>query len=186
MRIIAGAHKGRALKTPTWPGVRPTSDRLRETLFNILANRVPGARVLDAYAGTGAVALEALSRGAARAVCVEQDRRAQVLIAENRARLAAEEQCTILRADARHALDAPIAGGPFEIVFLDPPYAMIEESRARELRALATLVESHLGDDGIAVLLVPHGALAAEELAPARARVRRYGTNDLWYVERDT
>jgi 16S rRNA (guanine966-N2)-methyltransferase len=122
MRIIAGAHKGRLLKTPTWPGVRPTSDRLRETLFNILANRVPGARVLDAYAGTGAVALEALSRGAASAVCVEQDRRAQVLIAENRARLAAEEQCMILRADARRALDAPIAGGPFEIVFVDPPY----------------------------------------------------------------
>ena len=62
MRIIAGAHKGRRLKTPTWEGVRPTSDRLRETLFNILATRIGGARVLDTYAGTGAVALEALSR----------------------------------------------------------------------------------------------------------------------------
>ena len=71
-----------------------------------------------------------------------------------------------------------------DLVFLDPPYAMVEESHARVLRALAALVESHLADDGIAVLHVPHGALAAEELAPARARVRRYGTNDLWYVER--
>ena len=122
MRIIAGAHKGRRLKTPTWEGVRPTSDRLRETLFNILATRIGGARVLDTYAGTGAVALEALSRGAASAVCVEQDRRAQALIAENRARLGVDERCMILRADARRALRGTIAGGPFEIVFLDPPY----------------------------------------------------------------
>jgi 16S rRNA (guanine966-N2)-methyltransferase len=122
MRIIGGAHKGRTLKTPAWEGLRPTSDRLRETLFNILATRVPGARVLDAFAGTGAVALEALSRGAAAAVCLEQDRRAHALIAENRARLGLERQCMILRVDARRALHAPIAGGPFGIVFLDPPY----------------------------------------------------------------
>jgi 16S rRNA (guanine966-N2)-methyltransferase len=122
MRIIAGEHKGRRLSTPTWDGVRPTSDRLRETLFNILATRIPGARVLDVFAGTGAVALEAISRGAASAVCIEQDRRAQALIAENRARLGADERCMIVRADARRALHAPIAGGPFEIVFLDPPY----------------------------------------------------------------
>jgi 16S rRNA (guanine966-N2)-methyltransferase len=77
MRIIAGAHKGRTLITPKWDGLRPTSDRLRETLFNILAPRIQGARVLDVYAGTGAVALEALSRGAAQAVCIESDRRAR-------------------------------------------------------------------------------------------------------------
>jgi 16S rRNA (guanine(966)-N(2))-methyltransferase RsmD len=122
MRIIAGAFKGRTLKTPAWAGLRPTSDRLRETLFNILAARVPGARVLDAFAGSGAVALEALSRGAAAAVCLEQDRRAQALIAENRARLGLERQCMILRVDARRALHTLIDGGPFEIVFLDPPY----------------------------------------------------------------
>jgi 16S rRNA (guanine966-N2)-methyltransferase len=122
MRIIAGAYKGRSLKTPSWTGLRPTSDRLRETLFNILAPRVSGARVLDAFAGTGAVALEALSRGAAVAVCLEQDRRAQALIAENRDRVGAGERCMIARVDAHRALGAPIAGGPFEIVFLDPPY----------------------------------------------------------------
>ena len=104
------------MKTPKWEGLRPTSDRLRETLFNILAPRVEGARVLDVYAGTGAVALEALSRGAASAVCVEQDRRAQALIAENRARLGADERCMIVRDDARRALATPIAGGPFDIV----------------------------------------------------------------------
>ncbi|MGE0461944.1 MAG: 16S rRNA (guanine(966)-N(2))-methyltransferase RsmD [Vicinamibacterales bacterium] len=122
MRIIAGAHKGRTLKVPTWTGLRPTSDSLRETLFNILAPRVPGARVLDAYAGTGAVALEALSRGAALAVCVEQDRRARALIEDNRARVGEEGRCMIVGSDARRALLSAIPGGPFDIVFLDPPY----------------------------------------------------------------
>ena len=85
MRIIAGAFKGRRLKTPTWDGLRPTSDKLRETLFNILQHRIAGARVLDAFAGTGAVALEALSRGAVAATCLDSDRRAAGLIAENAA-----------------------------------------------------------------------------------------------------
>ena len=76
MRIIAGACKGRRLKAPTWDGLRPTSDKLRETLFNILAPRIEGAAVLDVFAGTGAVGLESLSRGASRAVFIEQDRRA--------------------------------------------------------------------------------------------------------------
>ena len=126
MRIIAGLHKGRTLKSPTWAGLRPTSDRLRETLFNILAPRIAGARILDVYAGTGAVALEALSRGAATAVCVEDDRRAAALLAENRARLGEESRCMILRDHARRALQAPVAGGPFDIVFLDPRYDLEE------------------------------------------------------------
>ena len=83
MRIIAGTNKGRTLKAPKWDGLRPTSDKLRETLFNILQPRIEGARVLDVFAGTGAVALEALSRGAASATCVDSDRRAAGLIAEN-------------------------------------------------------------------------------------------------------
>ena len=83
LRIIAGALKGRRLKTPTWEGLRPTSDRLRETLFNVLAGRLPGARVLDGFAGTGALGIEAMSRGAASVTFIEEDRRAQALIAEN-------------------------------------------------------------------------------------------------------
>ena len=83
MRIIAGVNKGRTLKTPKWDGLRPTSDKLRETLFNILQARIDGARVLDVFSGTGAVALEALSRGAAHVVFIEVDRRAQALIAGN-------------------------------------------------------------------------------------------------------
>src|SRR6187455_1481329 len=76
MRIIAGSLKGRRLLTPTWEGLRPTSDQLRETLFNVLAPRISGARVLDGFAGTGALGIEALSRGAAHVVFIESDRRA--------------------------------------------------------------------------------------------------------------
>src|SRR3979490_2975864 len=83
MRIIAGTLKGRRLGPPTWEGLRPTSDKLRETLFNVLAPRISGARVLDGYAGTGAVGLEALSRGASHVTFVERDRRAQQLITRN-------------------------------------------------------------------------------------------------------
>src|SRR5215207_8032150 len=83
MRIIAGKYKGRRLKPPTWDGLRPTSDKLRESLFNILAPRIEGARVLDGYAGTGAVGIEALSRGATHVTFVEQDRRATALIRAN-------------------------------------------------------------------------------------------------------
>src|SRR5512143_3265708 len=83
LRVIAGAYKGRRLKTPTWEGLRPTSDRLRETLFNILAPRIEGARVLDGFAGTGALGIEALSRGAAHVTFVDSDPRAIALVLEN-------------------------------------------------------------------------------------------------------
>ena len=76
MRIIAGTLKGRRLEAPAWDGLRPTSDKLRETLFNVLAPRTRGARVLDGYAGTGALGIEALSRGAAEVVFVDSDPRA--------------------------------------------------------------------------------------------------------------
>ena len=83
MRVIAGTLKGRTLQSPDWDGVRPTSDKLRGTLFNILAPRIEGARVLDGYAGTGAIGIEAISRGAAYVTFVERDRRATTLIAAN-------------------------------------------------------------------------------------------------------
>src|SRR5690606_21223340 len=146
MRIIAGIHKGRTLTAPTWTGLRPTSDRLRETLFNVLAPRVAGARVVDLYAGTGAVALEALSRGAAYAVCVESDRRARALIEKNRARLGEEARCMIVGDGAERALRAPIPGGPFDIVFLDPPY------EAEGLDAVIAAAMAQRAEGGVLVL----------------------------------
>jgi 16S rRNA (guanine966-N2)-methyltransferase len=120
MRVIAGRYKGRRLKAPTWDGLRPTSDKLRETLFNILAPRIGGARVLDGYAGTGAVGIEALSRGAAHVTFVEQDRRATALIAANIEACGAAADYTIETGDVatllrRHAV-------AFDVIWLDPPY----------------------------------------------------------------
>jgi 16S rRNA (guanine966-N2)-methyltransferase len=122
MRIIAGANKGRALKAPSWSGLRPTSDKLRETLFNIVAPQIENARVLDCFAGTGAIALEALSRGAATALCIENDRRAVRLIEDNRERCGERDRCVIIRDAVEQALDGPLPGGPFDLIVLDPPY----------------------------------------------------------------
>jgi len=122
MRIIAGTNKGRGLKAPKWDGLRPTSDKLRETLFNIIAPHVVDARVLDLFAGTGAIALEALSRGAAGATCIEQDRRAVQLIEENRALCGEERRCGVIRDSVERALARAVPGGPFDVIVLDPPY----------------------------------------------------------------
>jgi 16S rRNA (guanine(966)-N(2))-methyltransferase RsmD len=121
MRIISGRFKGRRLKAPAWDGLRPTSDRLRETLFNILAERLDGAFVLDGYAGTGALGIEALSRGASRVVFVERDRRAVALIGENLRHCAVAEGCAIIRADIGR-LSQPGGSRAFDVILLDPPY----------------------------------------------------------------
>jgi 16S rRNA (guanine(966)-N(2))-methyltransferase RsmD len=158
MRVIAGTWRGRRLDAPTWEGLRPTSDRLRETLFNILAPRVPGARLADVCAGTGAVGIEALSRGAAWVTFVEQDRRALALIEANLHRCQVTEGYTIDRRDAL-ASAAPYRGGPFDIVFLDPPYAQ------RSLDAWLHAAAASVAADGVVILehatLVPPPVQAA-------------------------
>jgi len=146
MRVIAGSLKGRRLKPPSWDGLRPTSDKLRETLFNILAPRIAGARVLDAYAGTGAAGIEALSRGAASVTFVERDRRAQALIAENLAHCGVAEGYAIIRADMARAIPQLRAAGlTFDIALFDPPY---DQSADVEIAAIGDL----LVPGGIAVL----------------------------------
>lgn len=122
MRVIAGSFKGRRLVTPRWTGLRPTSDKLRETLFNVVAARVPGARVLDGFAGTGALGIEALSRGAAHVTFVESDHRATVLVADNLARCGIERRYVIICADFREAMGGRPGSRDFDLIFLDPPY----------------------------------------------------------------
>ena len=114
MRIIAGALKGRRLTAPDWGGLRPTSDKLRETLFNILAARIEGARVLDAYAGTGAVGIEAFSRGAREVTFIESDRRAHRLIADNLAHCGIASSYTVMRQDVGRALRSLAFSRPVE------------------------------------------------------------------------
>ena len=108
------------MKPPSWDGLRPTSDRLRETLFNILGPSVRGARVLDGYAGTGAIGIEALSRGAAEVTFVENDPRAVRLIEANLALLGASG--AIIRAGLADAAGR-LGGQVFDLIILDPPYA---------------------------------------------------------------
>jgi 16S rRNA (guanine966-N2)-methyltransferase len=122
LRVIAGSLKGRRLQTPAWDGLRPTSDKLRETLFNIIAGHVTNARVLDAYAGTGAIGIEALSRGASHVTFADRDPRALKLIAENLQRCGVSNRYVIIR--ARLGLRAPLSLAPesFDVAVLDPPY----------------------------------------------------------------
>jgi 16S rRNA (guanine966-N2)-methyltransferase len=131
VRVIAGRLKGRRLAPPTWEGLRPTSDKLRETLFNVLGPRVAGARVLDGYAGTGAVGIEAISRGAAHVTFVESDRRAQALVEANLRACGIESGYTMVRSTAARAwsaLPADPAFVPFDLILLDPPYAQPAEA----------------------------------------------------------
>ena len=158
MRIIAGRHRGRRIEPPASPLVRPTAERAREAVFDILAHGrlAPGdiyedARVLDAFAGTGAMGLEALSRGARFATFLDKDRAARQALTRTLAAWGETGRAAVLAADA---LKPPRATGPCELAFLDPPYG--EPAAAPALAALAA-----------AGWLAP-GALAVVELA-ARA-----------------
>ena len=146
MRIISGMSKGRRLKAPKWPGLRPTSDKLRETLFNVIAARVPDARVLDLFAGTGAIGLESLSRGAATSTFVDDDTRAAALLGENAQLCGVQNRCVIIRDTAERALSRPLQGDPFDVIVLDPPYDF--EPLERVLSAAAR----HLAADGLLIL----------------------------------
>ena len=170
MRIIAGSLKGRRLDAPKWNGLRPTSDKLRETLFNILATRVAGSRVLDGYAGTGAVGLEALSRGAAHVTFVEKDPRAARLIRANLDRCGIDERHVIIRAGVAETARR-LSDETFDIIFLDPPYG------ASGLDEALTTAAALAGE--ATVVVIEH---AARDAAPARSgtlsRLRQVRSGD--------
>lgn len=128
MRIISGEAKGRTLYAPSGQDTRPTSDKIRGSLFNIIGSRVQDARVLDLFAGTGALALEALSRGGESAVIVDSSRAALQVIDRNARSVLQEDfeyRSHILHMDYRSAIGA-LEGRMFDLVFLDPPYRMTE------------------------------------------------------------
>ena len=162
MRIIAGTYRSRILKSLKGTALRPTSDRLRETLFNVLGASVNGSRFLDIFAGTGAVGIEALSRGAAAAVFIENHVPAAALIRRNLESLGIRTGAQILPLDALRALEKlgakhKSADPPCDFVFLDPPYAA-EEDYARVLQFLGT-----------ASFLSPSAIVVAEHAKKARA-----------------
>jgi 16S rRNA (guanine966-N2)-methyltransferase len=123
VRVIAGTARGVPLRAPRDRATRPVTDRVKETLFGILGDRVPGARVLDLYAGSGALGIEALSRGAASGVFVERGRAAVATIRHNLAATRLGEGAQVFAGDVERFLAGPSAPGPYDLVFLDPPYA---------------------------------------------------------------
>ena len=169
MRVIAGRLKGRRLKAPAWDGLRPTSDKLRETLFNILAPRIDGARVIDGYAGTGAVGIEAISRGAAHVTFLEQDRRAVALIEENLAACHVEGGYTIHRGDAAAVLPG-LGSNAFDLILLDPPYDIMTMTPVLDASARA------LASGGLVVL--EHATRREPEPVALLEPVRRVKSGD--------
>jgi 16S rRNA (guanine(966)-N(2))-methyltransferase RsmD len=154
MRVIAGRLGGRRLVAPRGLATRPTTDRVREALFSALGS-VAGARVLDVFAGTGALGIEALSRGAARAVFVENARPALAALRENLAALALQDEARVVAQPALRAMAGVAADGPFDLVFADPPYAALAEvpplvaalTNAGALGAEARFVLEHASRD---------------------------------------
>jgi 16S rRNA (guanine(966)-N(2))-methyltransferase RsmD len=177
MRVIGGELRRRRLKSLPGPKLRPTPDRLRETLFDVLGARIEGAVFLDAYAGSGAVGIEALSRGAARAIFLEKHRRAAAVIRENLAALGLEARGEVVHGEALKRLPMHSA----DIVFLDPPY---EEQR--EYHAALRL----LGGSAPPLVVAQHSVrMVLDDRYGALERVRllRQGDNALsFYKNRDS
>ena len=176
MRIGAGQYRGRTLRTPKGDATRPTSGLVRETLFNILAGDIPGARVLDLFAGCGSVGLEALSRGAAAATLVEMHRPALACLRENIAALGVDAQAHLLPVPVARALpDLQAQHAQFEVIFLDPPFADL--AAYQQVLAQAAPL---LAPDGL--LIAQHDARAPLPDHPGaltRTRVQRLGDNAL-------
>ena len=145
MRVVAGSQKGRRLKEPEGQDLRPTSARVREALLSILAHRTQGARVLDLYAGTGALGLESLSRGAHQVVFVENHVASARILRENVTRCGHDERCVVITQDAETFLTAPPSFGEppaFDIVFADPPYHTTDLTRLLERLSLSEKIAS--------------------------------------------
>jgi 16S rRNA (guanine966-N2)-methyltransferase len=177
VRIIGGTVGGRTLKARKGRETRPTADRVRQAIFNILlAEGPPPAQVLDLYAGTGAMGLEALSRGATHATFVESDRDACALIRENARTLGFGGACTV---DEAQVLRWPVRGR-YGWIFLDPPYAADELGRA--LEKCAPLLE----EEGVAIAEYEWRRAPSENLAGlAQTDVRRYGQTGVSFFRRD-
>jgi len=178
MRVVAGRLRGRVLKTPESRAIRPTSERLRESIFDILAHRHPGvveaSRVVDLFAGSGALAIEALSRGAGFALLVDNGSEARALLRANVEALGLGGVTRIWRADATRLGRAP-AGGPFGLAFLDPPYG--EDLAGPALESLVS--GGWLAPGALVVVEEAAKAEIAAPLALAAVDARVYGDTQI-------
>jgi len=181
-RIIAGAHGGRRLSAPAGALTRPTSDRVREAFFSSLDSMIDlsGARFADLYAGSGAVGLEALSRGASHALLVESDARAARTIRDNIVALRVGNAARLVTGKVSQVLAGPPDGGPYDVIFADPPYA-VTAAEITEVQNL--LVENGwLAPDAVVALeRSTRGGTMTWVDGVTAERSRRYGETTLWY-----
>ena len=179
MRIVAGSLKGRRLESPNWSGVRPTSDRVRETLFDLLGYHVEGARFLDACAGTGAVGIEALSRGAACTAFVDRDRRSIGLVEKNLALCRVTDRAVVVRTALPEGVSRPELAEPFDVIVADPPYG------DPQIDAILSALAGRLAQTGLLVL--ERAARTAAPDLPGLSVVRtvRAGDTALDFLRRD-
>ena len=183
MRIISGSLRGRRLHAPPEGVVRPTPDRVRESVFNVLGQRLDGMEFLDLYAGSGAVGLEAVSRGARRVVLVESDPAACDVIRRNIARLGCEQQTELVSLSVDLALGAMQRGGDgFDVVFADPPYSDPPEQLAALLSRLGETSLVH--PDGCVVLQQKRGRPAATHPRFSARKPRNYGITSILVFDR--
>lgn len=172
MRVIAGSAKGRRLVAPPGERTRPTADRVKEALFSAVQARLRGASVLDLYAGSGALGIEALSRGAGSATFVERAPRALRSLDQNLELTGLVGASTVVPRDVASALSGRLPGAPFDLAFLDPPYAIAPD----ELTAVLAALRPHLaGGALVSVELSIHGDGPCWPDGVLPERQRRYG-----------
>ncbi|HCA39102.1 MAG: 16S rRNA (guanine(966)-N(2))-methyltransferase RsmD [Phycisphaerales bacterium] len=192
LQIIGGQYRSRRLQTPPDAGTtRPYAQRVKESVFNILRGHWEGARVLDLFAGVGTMGLEAVSRGAAEVLMVEQDRRIYALLEKNVQELGCEVIADTLRGDALGSVSLLRSPRPLDVIFVDPPFAMMrdEAGRRRVLDHIARAVDL-LADDGMIVLRTPLDAKdTSHEIASlAGPEIREYRRHHqvLLYTHKET
>jgi 16S rRNA (guanine966-N2)-methyltransferase len=180
MRVIAGTARGVPLRAPRDTATRPVTDRVKETLFGILGQRVPDARVLDLYAGSGALGIEALSRGAAHATFVERGRDALAAVRHNLERTGLAGEASVHGGDVLRFLNGAQGMAPFDLAFLDPPYA--ERAILAPLERLVPLLSPDAG------VVVKHFWRTPVPVPDGMAvwRERRFGETALTFLVRAT
>lgn len=183
MRVIAGSARSLKLVTPVGNDTRPTTDRIKETLFNMIQDRLPGSMVLDLFAGSGALGIEALSRGAKQAYFVENNSAAYDCIRKNINFTKMENRATLLRQDVLSALNT-LRERRFDVVFIDPPYQMGYEEKVLRLLAQADYVH-----EKTLIILETGIQSAQEDFLPAKLEVVKekiYKTNKHLFVKKIT
>jgi 16S rRNA (guanine(966)-N(2))-methyltransferase RsmD len=194
MRIIAGEHRGRRIEAPPGLDTRPMLDRVREAMFSTLGERVPGANVLDLYAGSGSLGLEALSRGARRARMIEKDPKALACLRNNVELLGMGDRAQVVRGDSlKRDLWRPLGSEEaFDVVFLDPPYSHVElpATRTGVLGCIEELLREVVGPRGCLIVhaearMLDWIRLRGQSHGALRRGERRYGSSGLLYLYRE-